>query len=76
MNTIRYTYGSIKLKIDGIFYNTTSNEVFTKNSEEINIFVIHPQAKIVIFSLMIILFSIVFIRRRKLHKEFPNIWEK
>jgi hypothetical protein len=75
MNTIRYTYGNIKLKIDGIFYNTTSNEVLAKNTEEINIFVIHPQAKIVISTLMIILFSIVFIRRRKLYKEFPNVWE-
>jgi hypothetical protein len=76
MDIIRLKYGNIFLRIEGTYLNTTSNQVLSKNAIEIQLFKIHPNLKLFLFSTIVALLGMaIFEKSDKVYK-IKNIWEK
>lgn len=76
MNSIRSVYGKMVLTFECDFYNVTSNKIFAENTEEFHIFIIHPNFRLVTFSLLITVSGIAILERSGPTYKVKNIWEK
>lgn len=63
MNDIKLTYGKILLNFESSFYNNTDNNIMAIGNIDIDLFIIHPSTRIVLFSFLLIYPSIFIIIR-------------
>lgn len=63
MNNIKSTYGKILLNFEGSFYNTSDNNVTVSRNIDVDLYIIHPSTRFVLFSFLLIYPSIFIIIR-------------
>ncbi len=76
MTVIRSRHGKMKLSVEGTFFNVTNNEVIANKTEDFHLFIIHPNVKLLTFSLFIAISGIAVIERIGPKYKVKNIWEK
>ena len=63
MNDIKSTYGKILLNFESSFYNTSDNNIMAIGNIDVDLYIMHPSTRIVLFSFLLIYPSIFIILR-------------
>lgn len=63
MNNIKSTYGNILLNFESSFYNTSDNKIMASSNIDVDLYIMHPSTKIVLFFFLLVFSSIFIIIR-------------
>lgn len=76
MDIIRLTFGNIFLKVEGTFFNKTTNQIISENKIDFHLLKIHPNLKLFTLFTLVALFGMAIFENSGPIYQIKNIWER